>query len=316
MDTSRRKRSLRKILLGAGLLLAAAAVALPFARNKEHLPLDAQARKLAPGQFVRLSQGLVHYRTAGPQDGRPVILIHGFSVPDYVFDNTRRDLAQAGFRAISFDLYGRGWSDRPDVRYDRDLFAQEVLELMDALHIEKADVLGLSMGGAVAGRFAARHPERVRTLTLVAPLTHSFVSRPINVPGFGEWIWHSFVLPNMGDTAKQTEDFVHPERFGAFASAFGTQMQYEGFGRSILSTVRNLVGEESVPDFEIVGKGEVPALLVWGDRDATIPPATHADVQRAMPKVQYVSLPGQGHLPMVEAPEAVHPPVIAFLRQH
>lgn len=316
MNPFRHKRKLRKILLGAGLLLAAAAVALPIARNPEHLPLDAQARKLAPGQFVRLSHGMVHYRVAGPEDGRPVILVHGFSIPDYVFDNTRRDLAQAGFRAISFDLYGRGWSDRPEVRHDRDLYAQQVLDLMDALHIQKADVLGLSMGGAVAGRFVARHPDRVRSLTLVAPLTHSFTSRPINMPGVGEWIWNSFLLPNMGDTAKQTEDFVHPERFGAFASAFRTQMQYDGFGRSILSTVRNLVGEESVPDFETVGKGPVPALLVWGDRDATIPPATHLDVQRAMPRVEYVSLPGQGHLPMVEAPEVMHPPLIAFLRAH
>jgi pimeloyl-ACP methyl ester carboxylesterase len=55
---------------------------------------------------------------------------------------------------------------------------------------------------------------------------------------------------------------------------------------------------------------------MWGDRDVTIPPATHLDVQRAIPKVQYVSLPGQGHLPMVEAPETVHAPLIAFQRAH
>jgi pimeloyl-ACP methyl ester carboxylesterase len=307
--TPRRLRTTLLTITAAVLLIAAA---IPLLRNAEHQPLDAAARKAAPGQFVRLSQGMVNYQVAGPQDGPPVVLVHGFSLPQYVFDHTRTALAGAGFRVVSFDLYGRGWSDRPDVRYDRDLFATEVGELMDALHLQKADVVGLSMGGAVAGHFAAQHPERVNKLVLIAPFTLPHDVSVMPWPGVGEYVLRAWYLPSLANN--QTGDFPHPERFADWPARFQPQMRYEGFGRAILSTIRNVVPQSSLPDFEAVGKSTVPVQLIWGDRDQTVPYAQHADVQRAIPQAQFVSLSGLGHLPVVEDPAAVHPKLIAFLR--
>ena len=308
------RRLLRKILLATGAALALAIAAVPLVRNTEHATLDTAARRQAPGQFITLSHGVVHLRMAGPEQGRPVLLVHGFSVPNYVFDKTSDDLAAAGFRVIRFDLYGRGWSDRPDVTYDRDLFANQVLELMDALHLAKADVVGLSMGGAVAGRFAATHPERVRSLVLVAPLTRPHDISVMAWPGVGEWLARSWFLPSLSDS--QLEDFPHPERVPGWAERFKPQMQYDGFGRAILSTIRHVTAQSSVPDFERVGRSGLPVLLVWGDRDQTVPYPHHADVQRAIPQAQFVSLPGLGHLTVVEDPAATHPKIAEFLNRH
>jgi pimeloyl-ACP methyl ester carboxylesterase len=312
------KRRLRKILLAiAGVVaiaLALVLIAVPLARNVERGPLDAGARRQAPGQFVTLSHGIVHVRTAGPEQGRPVILVHGFSVPSYVFDKTSDDLAASGFRVIRFDLYGRGWSDRPQVDYDRELFANQLVELMDTLQIAKADVLGLSMGGAIVGRFAAEHPERVRSVVLVAPLTRAHDISVMAWPGVGEWLTRAWFLPSLA--ANQLEDFPHPERVAGWTERFRPQMRYDGFGRAILSTMRHLAVESSVPDFEKVGKSGLPVLLVWGELDATVPYAEHQDVQRAIPQAQFVSLPGLGHLTVVEDPAATDPRIAAFLRQH
>jgi pimeloyl-ACP methyl ester carboxylesterase len=312
------KRRLGKILLAvAGAVagaIAIALVAIPLARNLEQGPLDATARRQAPGQFVTLSHGIVHVRSAGPEQGRPVLLVHGFSVPSYVFDQTSADLAAAGFRVIRFDLYGRGWSDRPDVDYDRALFANQLLELMDTLKIRKADLLGLSMGGAIVGRFAADHPERVRSVVLVAPLTHPQDISAMAWPGAGEWLMRAWYLPKLA--ASQLEDFPHPERAPGWAARFQPQMRYDGFGHAILSTMRNVVTQSSLPDFEKVGKSGVPVLLVWGDADRTVPYAAHADVQRAIPQAQFVSLPGLGHLTVVEDPAATDPRIAAFLAAH
>lgn len=308
------KRRLRKILLAVGALAAAVLVAIPLARNMEHGPLDADARRQAPGQFVTLSHGIVHVRIAGPEQGRPVILVHGFSVPSYVFDKTSADLAAAGFKVIRFDLYGRGWSERPKVDYDRRLFADQLLELMDTLQVAKADLLGLSMGGAIVGRFAAEHPERVRSVVLVAPLTRAHDISVMAWPGVGEWLTRAWFLPSLATS--QLEDFAHPERMAGWAERFQPQMRYDGFGRAILSTIRHLSNASSLPDFEKLGKKGLPVLLVWGDADKTVPYAEHADVQRAIPQAWFVSLPGLGHLPVVEDPAAVHPQVAAFLQQH
>jgi pimeloyl-ACP methyl ester carboxylesterase len=305
---------LRRILLGVAAAVAGVLITVPFVKNQERGPLDATARRQAPGQFVTLSHGVVHVRIAGPEQGRPVVLVHGFSVPSYVFDKTSEDLAAAGFRVIRFDLYGRGWSDRPDVVYDRRLFAEQVLELMDTLHIAKADLLGLSMGGAIVGRFAAEHPDRVRSVVLVAPLTRPHDISVMAWPGVGEWLTRAWFLPSLASS--QLEDFPHPERMAGWPERFQPQMRYDGFGRAILSTIRHVTTESSVPDFEKLGKTGLPVLLVWGEADKTVPYAEHADVQRAIPQAQFVSLPATGHLPVVEDPAAVHPKVAAFLGQH
>jgi pimeloyl-ACP methyl ester carboxylesterase len=308
------KRRLRKALLAILAILLAILIAIPLARNQEQGPLDASARRQAPGQFVTLSHGVVHVRIAGPEQGRQVVLVHGFSVPNYVFDKTSEDLAAQGFRVIRFDLYGRGWSERPDVVYDRRLFSEQVLELMDTLRIPKADLLGLSMGGAIVGRFAAEHPDRVRSVVLVAPLTRAHDISVMAWPGVGEWLTRAWFLPSLA--ASQLDDFPHPERMAGWPERFKPQMRYDGFGHAILSTIRHVTAESSVPDFEKVGKTGLPVLLVWGERDRTVPYAEHADVQRAIPQARLLSLPGIGHLPVVEDPAAVHPEIAAFLRQH
>lgn len=132
-----------------------------------HTPpqLSDTARSAAPGGFVRLSQGYVHYGLEGPETGETVVLVHGFSTPMFIWERTVPDLARAGFRVLSYDLYGRGYTDRPDVAYDEDLFAGQLMELLNALDIrEPVNLVGLSMGGAIATIFTTRHPEKVTAL--------------------------------------------------------------------------------------------------------------------------------------------------------
>jgi len=303
---------MKKILLAGGAALVLGIAALPWLRSDEHAVLDAAARSKEGGSYVTLSQGVVHYQLAGPAGGKPVVLVHGFSVPSYVFDATLRDLAGAGYRVASFDLYGRGLSDRPQVRYDRALLAGQLGELMDALHMPKADIVGLSMGGAVAGHFAASHPERVRSLVLIAPFTEAQDISVMAWPVLGDWIFWSWFLPSL--PRSQGEDFAHPERFPDWAPRFRVQMRYEGFGQALLSTGRHLITAPSLPDYSKVGLQGTPTLLLWGDRDATVPYALSAKVRQAIPQARMVTLPGLGHLPVAEDPPAANLPIIEFLR--
>ena len=89
-----------------------------FVRNPERATLDDNARRGAPGRFVRLSDGVTHYDVSGPDTGRTILLVHGFSVPYYIWDSTATALAGAGYRVVRYDEYGRGLSDRPDVSYN------------------------------------------------------------------------------------------------------------------------------------------------------------------------------------------------------
>ena len=85
--------------------------------------------------------------------------MHGFSVPYFIWDPTFKFLTKSGFRVLRYDLFGRGYSDRPKLRYDIDLFCKQLRELLDTLGFEQINLMGLSMGGPITATFTARYPQ-------------------------------------------------------------------------------------------------------------------------------------------------------------
>jgi len=177
-------------------LILIAALALYFMAGWDLKPLDDEAREQAPGAFAELSDGTIHYRLEGPEDGPLIVMVHGYSTPNFVFEQNVDPLIDAGFRVLRYDHFGRGWSDRPKTQYDADLYDRALLELLDHLQLAAPfGLVGLSMGGLIASEFTARHPERVDRLFLFVPAGldtrggNGFAARLITVPGFGDWIW-------------------------------------------------------------------------------------------------------------------------------
>src|SRR5690606_26904086 len=100
--------AMRRIGIALGVVVLVVGVcgaAFYFARNPERETLDDAARRNAPGKFVRLSDGVTHYDVAGPDTGRTVVLVHGFSVPYYIWDSTSNALARGGYRVVRYDEY-------------------------------------------------------------------------------------------------------------------------------------------------------------------------------------------------------------------
>ena len=309
------RMTLRKLLV-LPIALAAAAIAATYAiRNPERADLDAAARQGVPGKFVTLGDGVTHYDVAGPDSGQRVMLVHGFSVPSYIWDSTVTALAGAGFRVARYDEYGRGYSDRPDVAYAPELYDRQLLQLLDSLGWrDRVNIVGLSMGGPVSARFASWHPERVRSLTLVDPAAGPATVPPamFRVPLLGPVLWQAFAVPGMA--AGQLSDFVEPAKWPDWPARYRVQMQYRGFGRALLSTLRE--GNERNLDsvYARVGALGTPTLLVWGMQDSTVT-IDHADgVRKAIPQAQYHPIERAGHLPHMERTDVVNPLLIGFLR--
>jgi pimeloyl-ACP methyl ester carboxylesterase len=158
-------------IVGLVALLVVVTGGFYLARNPERDTLDDAARSAAPGKFVRLSDGVTHYELSGPESGRAIVLVHGFSVPYYIWDSTAAALSAAGRRVLRYDQFGRGLSDRPSIEYTADVYDRQLGELLDSLHIaDPVDLAGVSMGGWVTGTFTGRHPKRVHSLILVDPV--------------------------------------------------------------------------------------------------------------------------------------------------
>jgi pimeloyl-ACP methyl ester carboxylesterase len=308
---------LRKVILLPIALVAACIAAAYSIRNPERMDLDAAARQGVPGKFVTLGDGVTHYDVAGPDTGQRVMLVHGFSVPSYIWDSTVTALTGAGFRVARYDTYGRGYSDRPDVRYTSDLFDRQLMQLLDSLGWrDRVALVGLSMGGPVTANFAGKHPERVRSLTLVDPAagTRSGPPAMFRVPGLGQVLWQTLAVPGMADG--QLTDFVEPVKWPDWTSKYRTQMQYRGFGRALRSTLIESDGEVLDSVFARVGALGTPTLLIWGVQDSTVSIKNADGVRKAIPQAQYHPIERAGHLPHMERTDIVNPVLISFLRKN
>ena len=306
---------LRKLIL-LPIAFAAACLAAAYSiRNPETRDLDAAVRAGVAGKFVTLGDGVTHYDVAGPDSGQRVMLVHGFSVPSYIWDSTVTALTAAGFRVARYDTYGRGYSDRPDVRYTIDLFDRQLTQLLDSLGWrEPIDIVGLSMGGPVSAEFVGRHPERARSLTLVDPAagTRSGPSAMFRIPGLGPVLWQTLAVPTMADG--QLTDFVEPAKWPDWTSKYRVQMQYRGFGRALRSTLIESDGQVLDSVFARVGALGKPTLLIWGMQDSTVSITNAEGVRKAIPQAQYHPIERAGHLPMMERTDTVNPLLISFLR--
>ena len=113
--------------------------------------MDDAARAAAPGRIARLSQGATHYTWTGPENGPVAVCVHGLTTPLQAWDGIAARLAEAGYRVLAYDLYGRGYSDRPGGTQDSAFFLRQLDDLLADQGIAgDITLLGYSMGGAIA----------------------------------------------------------------------------------------------------------------------------------------------------------------------
>lgn len=312
---------LRKWVLWALLLGCGFVAVFPWLRGDlETRELDDAVRASMPdANFVALEDGYTRFEWAGPEDGPTIVLVHGFSSPSFVWEKQFYALADAGFRVLRYDQYGRGYSDRPNIRYTDDLYDRQLLQLLDSQGVSEAVTLvGLSMGGATTVRFADRHPERVQGFVLIAPAGFA-VDLPIYAHVLRVPILRQWLMKAAGDriVLKGVEERVttNPTMAAAFRENYMTQLSFKGYKRALLSTLlhnplRNL-GEV----YARVGEQGKPCALFWGTEDEVVPYASHEKVQAAIPHIKFVSVEGGGHTLNYEMPEQVNPALIAFLQE-
>jgi pimeloyl-ACP methyl ester carboxylesterase len=309
---------MRALRIPLFILTVLAALALGVAgwyvyKNPERRLLDAEARAAAPGQFVTLEQGVTHYRVAGPDSGRVAVLVHGFSVPSYIWDSTIVALAGAGYRVIAYDLFGRGWSDRPDAAYDGAFYDAQLNGLLDSLRVAgPVDLFGLSFGGFVAAHYASTNPARVRSLTLVDPTTRSRgAPGMLATPYLGDFLFQTTAVPPMADN--QASDFLHPEAFPDWADRYRPQMRYRGFGRALRRSIIALGSADFPAYYAAIERSGIPVLVIWGKQDSVLPIANAADITSAIPRAELFPVDSSGHLPHMEQAVIVRAKMLAFL---
>jgi pimeloyl-ACP methyl ester carboxylesterase len=266
---------------------------------------------------VKTSEGAISVSEAG--SGPPVVMLHGLGATKVSFLPSVAALA-ASHRAIAVDLPGFGDSVKPiRAAYDPSYFTRTVVALLDALGIDRAHLVGNSMGGRVALQVGLDHPDRVRRLGLLAPSLAWLRGRP----------WApllKLVAPQLGLIQPAPRPVVEAivRRVVPGADQEWTAAGIDEFLRSYLTArgraafyaaARNIYLESPngrnglwtrLPGLQ------APSLFVWGKRDSLVPIGFAAHVRRALPDSRHLELPG-GHVPQLESPRRTHAALLKFL---
>lgn len=285
-----------------------------FGEDKE---LNDTTRAGVAGAFVRLPEGITHYEMDGAATAPTVVLVHGFSVPYYIWDPTFQVLRQAGLRVLRYDLFGRGYSDRPRRKYDLNFFVRQLHDLLRALDIQGAvDLVGLSMGGPITAGFIRQYPQQVRRVVWIdpagaRPIGLSPLLKVATLPGIGELALALFGRESL--VKGIASDFFDPTLVAEFQERYRVQMQFKGFRAAILSTVRSGMLGSFIEVYREVGRLGKPTLLIWGKNDTTVPLDHSRDLLAAVPHAEFHLIEACGHIPHYERPQEVNPILLRFL---
>jgi pimeloyl-ACP methyl ester carboxylesterase len=291
-------------LIGVGIWL--------WTPDKSRRELEARYLR-APGDLLQIAGIQLDVRDSGRKDAPTLILIHGFGSSLHTWEPWAMELS-SDYRVIRFDMPGAGLSGTdPNGDYSDARRMQVLTALMDHFGIAKASLIGNSMGGKIAWKFAAAFPARVDKLVLISP--DGFASpgeeygkrQPVpSMVGLMRYVLPKLLLkmnldPAYGDPANLTSDIV---------TRYHDLLLSPGNRDAMIALMEQTELVEPEPLLRSI---EAPTLLLWGEKDAMIPLANADDYVKAVPNSRLVVLPRLGHVPQEEAPETSLVPVKAFL---
>jgi pimeloyl-ACP methyl ester carboxylesterase len=253
--------------------------------------------------------GRMHVRVLDPGEGNAgvIVLLHGFSNPSYVWRDYFKPLSDAGYLVVAPDFYGRGFSDRPSRPYDEALYLHQVDSVIAYYSKDRpVHLIGYSMGGSIAARYAAKHPDRVETAGLIAPAglaCGATMSSPMTWPVLGDWVFR--VLGPWILESYSGSDWAEAKDPEYWRARYREMARYRGYEDALLSTARHFNMLDSCDAMKTLKASGKRVLAVFGAADKTIPIA-HADVLAAFPgNARIVRIPDRGHGVTYAAPQPI-----------
>jgi 4,5:9,10-diseco-3-hydroxy-5,9,17-trioxoandrosta-1(10),2-diene-4-oate hydrolase len=258
-------------------------------------------------EFVLVNGAKIHYHRAGT--GRPLLLLHGLVGSA---KNWRRNISFLADHSTVYavDLFNMGESDRvPGLDAGLEATADRLAAYMDALGLDEADISGHSHGGAIAMMFAARHPDRVRSLILFAPanpfcdLGHQLIR--FYQTRVGIWLARQIpFLPRMLKATALSRMYGDPSRVSAGSlEGYIEGLRIPGTIDHVLQIVQRWAVDMGLLRSALTGLAAKPTLLIWGDRDRAVGLPSGRELQRTLPHSSLIVLPGVGHIPFEEMPD-------------
>ncbi|QGX99832.1 alpha/beta hydrolase [Roseovarius faecimaris] len=287
------------ILLFLLLAVVAAVIIWPFWLEARKPKMTDELRRAAPGEFIKLSRGLTHYQWLGSSRGPVAVCVHGLTTPSFVWGPIAAGLGKLGFRVLVYDLYGRGYSDRPRGPQDGPFFVAQLADLLEALEVEEdVTLVGYSMGGAVITAFAGTYPEKLRQMVLLAPAGMGHDLGPIvrlvqQRPWLGRWMMLALYGRSLRQSTEEERDL--PSAVEGIVDLQQNEINYRGFIPAVTASMRGMIEEDLEETHREIGREGIQVLAIWGRDDEVIPISAMGKLAQWNRAARHEVIEGAGH---------------------
>jgi pimeloyl-ACP methyl ester carboxylesterase len=272
---------------------------------------------------IELHGRRVIYRVAG--SGPPVVLIHGMLNSSSHWQSVAMSLA-SDYTVIAPDLIGHGDSAAPRGDYSLGAHASSIRDLLAAMGIDRASIVGHSLGGGVAMQFFYQFPQRTERLVLISSgglgQEVSPVLRTAALPGVSALLSmtiHPRLLGALMDSGRRLRQ--REVRLGVYMQALARALrplENAGARQAFLQTLRAVIdvrGQRVSATDRLYLLETMPTLIVWGERDHTIPLEHGRRAHEAIPHSFFRTLPDAAHFPHLEDPDGLARVLREFMQQ-
>ena len=253
--------------------------------------------------------------------GPPVMLIHGFGGSMWQWEHQQIALS-AQHRVITVDLLGSGLSDKPEINYSPTHLINFFRSFMEAIGVQKAALIGNSMGAGLAIGMALTYPEHVTKLVLIAgfpsdlrnkiasPKYKSFINYrpPVWLAKLGNFFAGRWATKSMLGEVVYNQDLLTP---AIIERSYWNRSQ-PGFLRPLYSMLNHFDEWEKIYAARLPEIRQ-PTLILWGEEDRVLPIAVGRELHKTIPGSTFQEIAQTGHIPQWEKPLVVNPIILQFL---
>lgn len=294
-------------------------------KQVETKKLTKKEREKAPGEYLELPSGFTHYemKDGGDASKPPVVLVHGYSTPYFLYDEIFEGLVAEGYRVLRYDLLGRGLSERVKTKYTPELFAKQLKELTDELIPEEPFLLfGTSMGGTIVATFCAKNPGRVQKAVLYAPAGMDTFKPPVYmklaaVPFLGKRLFKAIMARTSLKRATDELLYQGQDVKDEYVRGLAYTMQYKGYLNSTWSSLVHTIlkTKKDTKFYKQMAKQKIPTLVVWGTEDTTMPIYQLDRMAKVLKNADFVIFEGSSHIFLYDEGERTLSHTLPFLAE-
>lgn len=275
----------------------------------------AERRQLVSANTVESTSGSTRFETRGDRRNPSIILIHSFNGFMETWQPNVDALVDAGYHVVTYDLFGRGLSDRPARPLTLKVFHEQISALRKHLDIQTPmHLAGASFGSVIAADYAILHPDQVRSIALTGPAgwpnDEDSTAKLVRLPHLADLLFFYAGKPLL--QSKINTYLLDDEEARWTKAYWKVYYQYGGVARSALSTLRHSPVLDYRRGWRKLGETKLPTLVIWGRQDSSFPYAHAKEAEKLIPQAKIMAIDSAEHWVNIDQPGEVNTALVEF----